>query len=301
MARNQSAAADDGMTSFLNPDNATAGLRNLFEGTIVDARFEAWDFKGKAKAITTRDGRHLSGQKFSLHLVVDDIDDGGKAEDIYWPGMAIEDCVPNDDGTGFEFITGRKGFPKDSELIQGMQYMIDSGAVAKSDLSNDPTIFIGKRFFWERKAAMWAKPQEGKSAPEQLMPVKFISDEGGSGKDNSRSRAGAAASSKPAPRAGAAAAAADGSDDAIVDRAKELVIEALDDLPKGQKTVSREMLGSEVLTLMLTKYKKGPDEISVKDRKAIGALFEDDVFLEGNAGRRTWKYDAENGEVTKVG
>lgn len=295
MARQQQAAAgSDEALSYLNPDNATAGLRNMFEGTIVDARFEPWDFKGKAKA-TTYNNRTYSGTKFSLHLIVDDIDDGGKAEDIYWPGCAIEDCVPNDDGTGFEFITGKKGFPRDSELIQGMGHFIDSGAVAKSDVGNDPTMFIGKRFFWERKAAMWAKPQEGKSAPEQLMPVKFISDEGG----KSKSRAASSGSSKTAASKSTPAAAADAGegDDAIVDRAKELVIEALADLPAKQKTISREDLGSEVLGLMLQKYKQ---KISTADRKAIGALFETDDFLADNAGRKTWRYDDADGEVTRI-
>lgn len=303
MARSaQASAASAEEINWLNPDTGTAGLRDKFEGTIARAVYDRWDFNGHAKP-SQHGNRMVSGVKMALHLTLTDIDDGGKDEEVYWPAGAVEDFVPSDDGLSFEAITGRTGFAKDSELLQGMQYVVDSGAIAKSDLGVDPSVLEGKRFFWERKPALWAKPQEGKRAPDNPMPVKFIEDviAGGSGKKKGASGGAAGKSAAASSKQGGkdAAAADEGGDDEISTLGLKFVLEVLEDLPPKQKTISREELGSEVITLLMTN-KKYKAEVDSKTRRAIGALFDDNEFLEENSGKKTYLYDADDGEVTRI-
>jgi hypothetical protein len=283
-------SASGASNAFLNSDTAISGLRSNFEGTITDARYEQWDFKGKAKAKPS--GK--SGVVMALKLTIDDIDDGNpKPEENYLPCGAIEDFVPSDDGQSFEAVTGRTGFFRDMEVLQFADAVVETGAIAKSDLSIDPSVFVGLRFYWERKPPRWAKPDDTKHST--LVPTKYV-------ETAKKSKAATAAKGKPAPPAD------DNEPDAeIIDWGKKLVLEALEDLPEivdpktkkksQQETISREDLGSEVLALMLAKYKK---EITKDVRNAIGALFENDDFLQSNSGRKTWHYDASDGEVTRV-
>lgn len=291
----------ESQVAFLNPETAIQGLDANFEGTITRAVWEQWDFKGKAKP--KPDGK--SGVVMALHVTIDDRDDGAtKPHEEFYPAGAIEDFVPADDGYSFEAVTGKKGFFRDREVIQFTQEVLGTGALKPSDLSIDPSVFEGKRFYWERKPPTWAK--EGKNADGSatkssvLVPTKFVESVGG-GKSK-------ATSSKPAASNRVAAAAADTSDDTeIIELGIKLVLEVLEEraadksIPAAErKTIGRELLGSEVLALMLTKYKKGPNEINKDTRAAIGELFENDEFLESNAGKKTWKYDSEDGEVTRV-
>jgi hypothetical protein len=292
--RGRAADPADENLAFLNPDTAVAGgLRNDFEGTIVAARYEEWDFKGKAKPVTQRN-RTLSGHKMALHLTLDDIDDGSAAptpEEVWWPAGAIEDFVPSDDGLSFEAVTGLKGFSRDSEIIQGMEAVIATKAIEKSELGIDPSVLEGLRFYWHREPAKWAKPQEGKTAPDNLMPQKYIATgkAGGNGKAQG-------AKAKPASTASKqTAASGGGAGDEILEQAIKLCGEVLSDLPPKQETISREELGSEVIALILQKYRK---DIDKDTRNAIGELFENDAFLDQNAGRKTWSYNSESGEVT---
>lgn len=301
MARQQ-----EEQVAFLNPDTATSGLRNMFHGTIVRAAYEPWDFKGKAKP-SEYGGKRYTGVKMALRLTLDDIDDGdAKPEEVYWPGGAIEDFAPSDDGRSFTAITGRKGFSRDSEIIQGMTEIINTGAVKKSDLGIDPSIFEGLRFFWERKPPTWAKEREAPTDGSKqrdvsnLMPTKFIESVGGSKKSTaSKSSTGSAAKGKQELD--------DADDGTVADLATKLVLEVLEEraadkslTPAERKVIGREALGSEVLAKMLTEYKKGPNAIDKDTRTAIGELFENDTFLDDNAGKKTWKYDSDDGEVTKV-
>jgi hypothetical protein len=300
--------------AFLNPDTAVAGgLRNMFEGTIVRAAYEPWDFNGKAKP-STYNGKRYSGVKMALRFDIDDIDDDNPdPEKVYWPAGHIEDFAPSDDGRSFTAITGRSGFSRDSEIIQGMKCIIDSGAIKQTDLVMDPSIFEGLRFRWERKPPLWAKKQEAPTDGTQqkdisnLMPVKFIEAAGGKNRGAGKPAAGSASGkSKPVQKDDDDDQA--GADTAINDLGVKLVLEVLEDrltdksIPAAdRKTIGREALGSDVLALMLTTYKKGPEAIDKDTRNAIGELFENDAFLESNAGKKTWKYDSEDGEVTKVG
>lgn len=295
--------------AFLNSDTGISGLRNMFHGTIVRAAWEPWDFKGKAKP-SEYGGKRYSGVKMALRLTLDDIDDGDpKPEEVYWPAGAIEDFAPSDDGRSFTPITGRKGFSKDSEILQGTDAIVDTGAVKKSDLAMDPSIFEGLRFFWERKPPKWAKereaPTDGSKQKDvsNLMPTKFIESVGGGGKSRA---AGKPAATKGTKREEPEEPESD-TDSAITDLGIKLVLEVLEEraadksIPAAErKVIGREMLGSDVLAKMLTEYKKGPDAIDKETRAAIGELFENDAFLESNAGKRTWKYDSEDGEVTRA-
>lgn len=297
MARQQ-----EDQVAFLNPDTATSGLRNLFHGTITKSVYEPWDFKGKAKP-SEYGGKRYSGVKMALHHTIEDIDDGDpKPEEVYWPAGAIEDFAPSDDGRSFTPITGRKGFSKDSEIIQGVNAIIDTGAVKKSDLAMDPSIFEGLRFFWERKPPTWAKeretPSDGSKQKDvsNLMPTKFVESVGGGGKKSTASKPAASAAAKGSKREDPEEEEAE-TDTAITDWGIKLVGQALDDLPDKQNTIGREDLGSEVLAIMLRTYKK---EIDKPTRALIGELFENDEFLIEHAGKKTWKYNARDGEVTKV-
>lgn len=291
--------------NVLDPDEGASGLRNNFEATILSAKYEPWDFKGHARP-SSKFGRDLSGVKFAIHLVLGDADDGGKDEDVYWSGGAIEDFTPNDEGTDFELTGKRDRFSKTSEILQGMDYVIKSGALKKSDIGRNPAILEGLRFYWERKPALWAteKRDDGKEGPDNLMPVKFIGKVGAGG--TSRTRAASSTTSTTSTRGSRAAAAASEPDEPtqtdpeLVALGVKLVMEVLDDLPKGENTIGREALGADVLALALTKYKKGPEAIDKDTRAAIGELFETDDFLEENAGRKTWKYSTKTGEVTQI-
>ena len=286
MARQSAAPAS--AVAFLNPDTAISGLDANFEGTITRAVYERWDFKGKAKA--KPDGK--SGVVMAIHVTIDDRDDGGKAHDEFYPAGAIEDFVPSDDGYSFEAVSGKKGFFRDREAIQFVTEVLATGALKPSDLGIDPSVFEGKRFYWERKPPTWAK--EGKNADGSatkasvLVPTKFVDAVGGRK---------STAASKPKAAAAAGDEGNSDSDSEVLEWGLKLVKEALSDLPPKQKTISREDLGSEVLALMLQKYKK---EIDKATRAEIGALFENDAFLSKNAGKKSWLYDAEDGEVTRV-
>lgn len=290
---NQPAAASN--NAFLNPETAVAGgLRNHFEGTIELARYEAFDFKGKAKGVTTKGGRYLSGTKMAIHLrIVDCDDDPNTPVDEYWPCGPIEDFVPNDDGDGFEAVTGRQGFAKDSEVIQGMTAVVETGAVKQSELTSDPTFLEGKRFYWERRAALWAArstdPERQKNE-NVLIPTKFVGAAKGASKLASKPASASAGVSDRGKGEGT-------TDDDVVDAGIKLTKEAIaafeEENPKA-KSVSREDVGTGVFALAMSKYKKDYD---APMRKAINKLFDDDDFLDNNAGRKTWSYDAKKGVV----
>lgn len=278
--------------AFLNSETAVSGLDGNFEGTVTGAKWEQYDFKGKAKP--KRDGK--SGIVMALHVTIGERDDGGKDLDEFYSAGAIEDFVPNDDGDGFEAITGRKGFHPDREVLQLTDAMVDTGGVVRSELGVDPTPLIGTRFYWERVNPRWAK--DGKKndgspvSANVLVPTKFVPTKGGS------KAVGSKAAGKPAGSKAASTESDEGDDNdsAITDRAIELVKEVLANLPaKAKGVISREELGAEVLQLMLTDYKK---EIDTPTRKAISALFKDGEFLDNNAGKKTWAFDADEDEVT---
>ncbi len=296
MARSQST---ESAVAFLNPETAIQGLDANFEGTITRAVWEQWDFKGKAKP--KPDGK--SGVVMALHVTIDDRDDGAtKPHEEYYPAGAIEDFVPSDDGYSFEAVSGKKGFFRDREVIQFSQEVLGTGAIKPSDLGIDPSVFEGKRFYWERKPPTWAK--DGSATKSSvLVPTKFVESAGGGGKGKGAGKPVATnAKGKPAP-----APDPDDADTAVADLATKLVLEVLEEratdksLPAAErKVIGRELLGSEVLAKMLTEYKKGPDAIDKDTRAAIGELFENDEFLNDNAGKKTWKYDDSDGEVTRA-
>jgi hypothetical protein len=297
MAPKDSAAASTN-NAYLNPDTAVAGgLRNHFEGTVELARYEVFDFMGKARPTTTKAGRYLSGKKMAIHVRIVDCDDGiDKPVDEYWPGDPVEDFVPNDEGDGFEAITGRTGFSNTCEIIQAMNAIVETGLLKKSELTSDPTFLEGKRFYWVRKAPLYAekKTDPTKRGDENvLLPTKYIGEAKGKGASKPGARSGSGASAG----AGLRGVTDDTPDSEITDIGVKLTKEAIsvyeEENPKA-KSVSREDVGTGVFTLLMSKYKKDYD---ASVRKAVNKLFEDDDFLEQNEGRKTWSYDAKKGVV----
>lgn len=307
----QPAASD--ISGFLNPETAVSeGLAANFEGTITGAQYEQWDWKGKAKPKKDRNGVVVkSGVVMALHLTVDDRDDGEKAEDIYYECGAIEDFVPSDDGQSFSAVRGAAGFGRNKGVIQFAKQVVESGALRNSDLTG-PDVFVGKRFYWERKPPTWAKADPSKpgvfldwqgqpTTADILVPTKFVGDitKSSSKKGSANKPAGAASKRTPAPEADEP----EGGSGDLTDLAVKLACEALEDLPDDAGgTIGREELSSDVLGVMLAKYgkKAGANAIDKSTRDAIGELITDEEFWAENAGKKTWKYNAKSGEVTAV-
>jgi len=272
---------------FLNPDTAVSGgLANRFEGDVLSVRYESWDFNGKARATNGK-----SGVKMALRVVIGNHNaDGVKDSEIdnWLPLGAIEDFVPSDDGLSFTPVSGKTGFDKDGEGMQYIEALLQLGAVSKTDLRIDPRVLgEGDRFFWERippkYAARIQDPEKAKKA-SVLMPVK-LTKKGAAGSAPSKSRGGPA----PTP-ASAAAPVADGVelDEAAVNVGTEAITAA-------GKPLTRNEFSSEVFRLMSTAYKA---DYSPSQRKKIIAKFDDEAWVEENAGRGTWLYDADKGSVS---
>lgn len=297
----QTASGKQQVGGFLNPENAVAGgLRNRFEGTIESARYEAFDFKGKAKGFTSKQGQYFSGVKMCLHLHIVDCDDSPEPVDEYLPAAPIEWFAPNDEGTGFEAVKGHKGFDRDSEIIQFMGGVIATGAAKPADLDVDPTFLEGYRFFFERESPKWAerKVQDDptKRASENvLVPRKLIE----APKGNGRTAGGAKAAASTRAAAAASNAKDDASDDTqLAEQLVDITVDAIkryaDENAKAEH-VSREDLGAEVFAWVSSKTNK--DKVTRELRLFAADAFKDDAFLVENAGRRTWKYNEKKGVV----
>lgn len=290
---------------FLNPETAVAeGLAANFEATITAGQYEQFDWKGKAKPKAS--GK--SGVVMALHVTLDDRDDGEKAEEVYYDCGAIEDFVPSDDGQSFSAIHGATGFGKNKGVIQFSKAVVDTGVLKNSDLTG-PEVFVGKRFYWERKPPAWAKKEgdkyvdwQGKETKSDLLvPTKFVSDVTKGGKGTKvKANVGAASSSKVTSKQQDEPEG--GNDSELNDLAVKLAVEALGDLPDDTTSISREELSSDVLGVMLAKYgkKAGANAIDKATRDQVGELITDEEFWAENAGKKTWKYNAKTGEVTAV-
>ena len=188
MVRDNAAAIN-----FLDPSTFVAGLTDDVDLEITSARFEEYDFNGKAQP---RDGK--SGNVCAIHLTLEG-DELGEPLEQYWGCGPIENWQPTDDGEYVEAVGGKSGFYKYSAGSLLINAILGIKGIPKGLLSDQKiSVLEGYKLHWNQVPSE-RKGQDGKDKT-LLLPTALVSGPSGKGGSRSSSEAKAKSSARrPAP------------------------------------------------------------------------------------------------------
>lgn len=185
MARDNAAAVN-----FLDPSTFIAGLTDDVDLEITSAKFEEYDFNGKAQP---RDGK--SGNVCAIHLTLEG-DELGEPLEQFWGCGPIENWQPTDDGEYVEAVGGKSGFYKYSAGSLLINAILGIKGIPKGLLSDQKiSVLEGYKFHWNQVPTE-RKGQDGKDKT-LLLPTALVS---GPGKGGSKSGSEAKAKAKSSTR-----------------------------------------------------------------------------------------------------
>lgn len=280
--------------NFLDPSTFIAGLTDDVDLEITAAKFEEYDFNGKAQP---RDGK--SGVTCAIHFTLDG-EDGGEPIEQFWPCGPIENWQPTDDGEYVEAVGGKSGFYKYSagslliNAILGLKGM-PKGILADAQIG----VLVGYKLHWNQVPSE-RKGQDGKDKT-LLLPTGFVSAPGrAAAKASTKAKAKPAvddededAEETPAPKGkGKAAATAKADDTDVSDLTISLATRAAENM---DTPLTLEDFTSEIFELV--SKEKGVDR---KVKKEVIALVNDTDWIEEHAEECGLKWNAKKQTLTAV-
>lgn len=279
-------------------DMIQSGLATDFDGTVIEARTEIWNYdNGDGPKLDEATGNPV--HTLGVRLTVRPDDPDMKDEVVHWsagdpskfaPSMDGDNPSPVNeagcaDGICFIPVGDKKQLKNNTNYAQALEALVNSGFDTKK-IGPDYRFWEGLRAHWDRvpqkkrPGLQQAEPQPGQQARQReiLVPTKVLTTPAPA---SAKSAGGATLAPKATVGASTPAASSD-----LDDKLRALILE---NLPADGSAVKKGSFAAKILKSAMSAQEKQKGVPRVGNAEFLGAMMNDSLIV----------FDAEEGTVAK--